>query len=69
MPLVPKPIRLGNRVWIGADVFLGPGVSVGDGAVVGARSSVFRDVPPWTVVAGSPAKPLKRRVIAEAALN
>jgi putative colanic acid biosynthesis acetyltransferase WcaF len=65
MPLVPKPIRLGRRVWIAADVFVGPGVTVGDGAVVGARSSVFRDVPSWTVVAGSPAKPLKPRVVTE----
>lgn len=65
MPLVPKPIRLGRRVWIAADVFVGPGVTVGDGAVVGARSSVFREVPSWTVVAGSSAKPLKPRVVTE----
>lgn len=63
MPLVPKPIRLGSRVWIASDVFVGPGVTVSEGAVVGARSSVFRDVPAWTVVAGSPARPLKRRVL------
>ncbi len=65
MPLVPKPIRVGSRAWIAADVFVGPGVTVGDGAVVGARSSVFRDVPSWTVVGGSPAKRLKRRVVGE----
>jgi len=60
-PLVPMPITIGERVWIAADVFVGPGVTVGDGAVVGARSSVFRDVEPWTVCAGSPAKALRKR--------
>jgi len=58
-----SPIVIGEQVWIAADVFIGPGVSIGDGAVVGARSSVFKDVPPWTVVVGSPARYLKDRVI------
>lgn len=61
MPLVTAPITLGEGAWITADVFIGPGVTVGDGAVVGARSSVFKDVPPWTVVAGNPAKEIKKR--------
>ena len=60
-PLVVKPITLGRRCWIAADVFVGPGVTVGDGAVVGARSSVFGDLPEWMVCAGSPAKPLRAR--------
>jgi len=63
MPLIPMPIRLGRRVWIAADVFIAPGVSVGDGAVVGARSSVYTDVKPWTVVVGNPARFLKPRVL------
>ncbi len=55
MPLVAAPIDIGAEAWVAADVFVGPGVTVGDGAVIGARSTVVRDVDPWTVVAGSPA--------------
>ncbi len=61
MPLVTAPIVLGDRVWITADVFVGPGVSIGDGTVVTARSSVFNDLPPWTVARGNPAVPVKSR--------
>ncbi len=42
---------------------IGPGVSIGEGAVVGARAVVVKDVPPWTIVAGNPAKPIKKRMI------
>ena len=68
-PLTTGPIVIGNHVWVAADAFIGPGVTIGDGAVVGARSSVFRDVPPWTVVAGSPARYLKNREIRPVADN
>ena len=61
MPLSTAPIKIGEGVWIAADVFVGPGIEIGDGAVIGARSSVFRSVEPWTVVAGNPAKVIKRR--------
>jgi putative colanic acid biosynthesis acetyltransferase WcaF len=44
-------------------VFVAPGVSIGEGAVVGARSSVFHDIEPWTVASGNPAKAHKRRVM------
>jgi len=64
-PLIAKPIRIGARAWIAADVFVGPGVTVGEGAVVGARSSVFRDVAPWTVVGGTPARVLRTRAKSE----
>jgi putative colanic acid biosynthesis acetyltransferase WcaF len=63
MPLVPKPIRIGARAWVAADAFVGPGITVGEGAVVGARACVVRDVPAWTVVAGNPARVIKRRVL------
>lgn len=63
MPLVTAPIDIGDRVWITADVFVAPGVSIGDGAVITARSSVFHDIPAWTVAAGNPAKPIKPRVL------
>ena len=58
-PLVPQPIEIGARAWIAADVFVGPGVTLGEGCVVGARSSVFGDLPAWHVCVGSPAKPLR----------
>lgn len=63
MPMVAAPITIGERAWVTADVFVGPGVTIGNGAVVLARSSVFKDVAPWTVVGGSPAKFLKPRMI------
>lgn len=56
MPLVTAPIYIGAQAWVTADVFVGPGVTVGEGAVVGARSTVLRNVEPWTVVAGNPPK-------------
>jgi putative colanic acid biosynthesis acetyltransferase WcaF len=60
-PLTIAPISIGSRCWIAADVFVGPGVTIADGTVVGARSSVFKDLPPWSVVAGSPAKVIRPR--------
>ncbi|MDO6810414.1 putative colanic acid biosynthesis acetyltransferase [Zobellia galactanivorans] len=63
LPLVTKPITIGNRAWVAADAFIGPGVTIGEGAVVGARAAVFRDVEPWTVVGGNPAKFIKAREI------
>ena len=65
-PLTPAPIRLGRRCWLAADVFVGPGVTIGAGAVVGARSSVFTDLPPWMVSIGTPAKPIRPRKIGPA---
>lgn len=61
MPLLSAPIVIGDFGWVTADVFIGPGVTVGEGAVVAARSTVTRDVPPWTVVAGAPARPVGLR--------
>lgn len=64
-PLTSSPIRIETKAWIAADVFVGPGVHVGEGAVVGARSSVFRDIPPWTVAVGSPARPVRHRQVVD----
>jgi putative colanic acid biosynthesis acetyltransferase WcaF len=61
-PLITQPISIGEDCWLAADVFVGPGVTIGSGTVVGARSSVFSDLPPWVVAAGTPAKPIKPRV-------
>lgn len=65
-PLVPMPITIGAGAWIAADVFVGPGVSVGEGSVVGARSGVFADLPAWKICAGTPAKPIKDRIVRDA---
>ena len=62
-PLVRKKIAIENYVWIAAGAFISPGVTVGEGAVVGARAVVTKDVEPWTVVAGNPARVIKRRVV------
>jgi putative colanic acid biosynthesis acetyltransferase WcaF len=56
MTLTTAPISIGAGAWVCADVFVAPGVTIGDGAVVGARSSVFKDVPPMMVAAGSPCR-------------
>lgn len=62
-PLIPMPITIGAGTWIAADVFVAPGVTIGEESVVGARSSVFSDLPAWKVCVGSPAKPIRDRVM------
>jgi acetyltransferase-like isoleucine patch superfamily enzyme len=54
------PVRIGNNAYIGFDVMVLPGVTIGDGAVVGSRSVVWDDVEPYTIVAGNPARVVKR---------
>ena len=61
LPLVSAPITIGDGAWVTADVFVAMGVTIGAGAVVGAKSAVFKNVDPWTVVGGNPARFLKRR--------
>jgi acetyltransferase-like isoleucine patch superfamily enzyme len=53
------PLRIADNVWIGFDSCILPGVSIGQGSVVGARSVVIEDVPPFTVVAGNPARVIR----------
>ena len=60
-PLVAREIVIEAGAWVAAEAFIGPGVTVGAGAVVGARACVTRDVAPWTVVAGNPARVVKQR--------
>jgi acetyltransferase-like isoleucine patch superfamily enzyme len=55
-----RPIRIGNAVWIGFESIVLPGVTIGDGAIVGCRSVVAEDVPPYTIVAGNPARVVRR---------
>lgn len=54
-------IIIGNDVWIGFEAVILAGVTVGDGAVIGTRAVVTKDVPPYTIVGGVPAKPMKKR--------
>ncbi len=56
-----KRVRIGHDVWIGHGAVLMPGVSIGNGAAVGASAVVTRDVAPYTIVAGAPARPLRHR--------
>jgi putative colanic acid biosynthesis acetyltransferase WcaF len=62
-PLIYKPIVIQDQVWVGAEVFIGMGVTIKQGAIVGARSAVFKDVEPWTIVGGNPARFIKNRII------
>jgi putative colanic acid biosynthesis acetyltransferase WcaF len=63
MPLLRCHVEIGDDAWICAEAFVGPGVSVGVGSVVGARAAVMRDVEPWTVTAGNPARKIRDRIL------
>lgn len=52
---------IGNDIWIGTQAVILPGVQIGDGAIIAAHAVVSRDVPPYTVVAGNPARPVRQR--------
>ena len=62
LPLLKLPITIGEGVWICADAFVGPGVRVGDYAIVGARAVAMKDVEAWSIVAGNPARLIKKRL-------
>ncbi|CCG40860.1 type B chloramphenicol O-acetyltransferase [Magnetospirillum molischianum] len=53
---------IGNDVWIGSEAIIMPGVKIGDGAVIGTRALVTRDVEPYAIVGGNPAKPIRKRL-------
>ncbi|MBB3122746.1 virginiamycin A acetyltransferase [Mesoflavibacter sabulilitoris] len=52
---------IGNDVWIGHNATIMPGVTIGDGAIIATKSVVTKDVAPYTIVGGNPAKPIKKR--------
>ena len=59
--LVTAPIVLRSKSWIGARAYIGMGVEISEGTVVGATASVYKNVGPWVVVGGNPAKVIKKR--------
>lgn len=61
--LITKPINIGSCCWLTTGVTVLPGVSIGDGCVVSANSTLAKDVDPWTIVGGNPAKFIKKRMI------
>lgn len=60
-----RPIQIGRNVWIGFDACVLPGVNIGEGAIVGAKSVVTESVPPFTIVAGNPARIVREISAAE----
>lgn len=67
--LVTKPIELKDGAWCSSNALVLPGVTIGEGAVVGAGAVVTKDVEPWTVVAGNPARFVKKRELRECKSN
>lgn len=55
----PRPVRIEDNVWVGFDAIVMPGVTIGRGSVVGCKSVVFDDIPPYSVAVGNPAKVIK----------
>lgn len=62
-PIWSKKIVIEDECWLATDVYVAPGITIGKGTVVGARSSVFKNLPCGMVCVGSPAKPIKERVM------
>jgi putative colanic acid biosynthesis acetyltransferase WcaF len=60
-PIRAHQVTISSQAWVAADCFIAPGVKIGEGAVIGARSSVFKDMPAGMFCAGSPAKVLRPR--------
>lgn len=61
-PFLPQPVTIGHDVWVGQGAMFMGGVSIGDGAIVAARAVVTADVPPYAIVAGSPARVVRMRL-------
>lgn len=68
-PATKGDIVIGNDVWLGQKCVIMSGVTIGDGAVVAAHAVVAKDVPPYTVAGGNPAKPIRRRFTEEQILS
>ena len=61
MPLLRPPIAVHDDAWVAADAFVGPRVTVGAGAILGARACAFKDIEPWTICGGNPARAIGER--------
>ena len=59
--ITERDVTIGNDVWLGSNVVVTAGVTIGDGAIVAAGAVVIKDIPPYTIAAGVPAKPIKNR--------
>ena len=57
-----RPVTIADEVWVAADTWVGPGVTIASGAVVGARSTVTKDLPAGMICIGSPCRPIKPRI-------
>lgn len=64
-PLTHAPIIVHDHAWVAAEAFIGPGVVLGMGSVVGARAVVVRNVEPWLIVVGNPAKSVGNRSVSD----
>ena len=64
--LITKPILIHDNVWIATGAIILPRITIGEGAVVGAGAVVTKNVKPWTVVGGNPAKVIKKRELKDA---
>ncbi|WP_105622338.1 colanic acid biosynthesis acetyltransferase WcaF [Cronobacter sakazakii] len=63
--ITAEPIVIGEKAWLATDVFVAPGITIGAGTVVGARSSVFKTLPPNKICRGNPAQIVRDRVEGE----
>ncbi len=62
-PIYSQMITIEDECWLATDVYVAPGITIGKGTVIGARSSVFKDLPAGKLCVGSPAYPIKDRII------
>ena len=58
--VIAKPVTIGDNVWVTSNVTILPGVTIGSNTVIGAGSVVTKDIPPYTICIGMPAKPIKK---------
>ena len=68
-PLITAPVTICDGVWIGARAIILPGVTIGEGAIIGAGAIVTKDVEPWAVVGGNPARVIKKRILKDEEVN
>lgn len=59
--LEARPIVIGENAWVAAEAFVGPGVTIGEGAVLGARAVTVKDLAPWSIFVGNPARFIRLR--------